>query len=65
MDKYESYETEQALYCVIDVKISSYEKRYATIYDDDMVYIWLSSPEPITEDDEIFLKKIVDQFVYK
>lgn len=59
--QYEIYEKNGFVYCLFDVAIDGiYQKRYATIEDGDMIYIWAEKNEPLTEMEMEYLRCIVD-----
>lgn len=64
-DSYEWYSTETADYIVFDTQLSGYERRYATIFDGRMIYIFLTDFEgPLDFEEKEILREIVDNIVF-
>lgn len=44
----------------------TYERRYATLYDESWVYIWVSSKKgPLTDEHRVMLDEVVDAIIYQ
>lgn len=63
---YTIYERDDVCYCVFDCVTSGYyERRYATVYDDDMIYVFAQREgEPLTDADLELLETIIDSMEY-
>jgi len=63
---FEMIEINGVCYCVYDYNIIGAQQRYATVYDDDMIYIYLDSKlGALTEEDRTLLRQFVESISYQ